>query len=281
MSDTIDWRAISEQLRAPFDPADVAFRVQGKAGASGKAQVVAYIDARAVQDRLDDVIGAGAWAFDWQPITFKGDDLSIVKGRLTIHGVTREDVGTASNFEPSKGAVSDALKRAAAMWGIGRYLYDVDAAWVTVDGARISDATLAQLRARLPRPDGSPAPRPAPQQTQRPTAPAQTQQSAPAASQPRVAKPTQAAQAAKAVGQEYVTLDDYNPITDAALRPRVKALGITSMADLETWLARIRDSYTRYTRAAIEAELTAMEARRDAANGHDLRAAFPAGQRGA
>lgn len=198
MSDTIDWSAISAALRAPFDPDDVDFRVQGKAGASGKAQIVAYIDARAVQDRLDEVVGASAWAFDWVPLIMDRGDVQVAKGTLTIHGVSKSDAGTASNFESSLGAVSHCFKRAAVMWGIGRYLYNLPATWEAIDDkGRIPAQTLAQLRAKLPRPDGMPAvAQPAPQSRQSAAtrtaaqSPTRAQQRPPAASQSDARRPT-------------------------------------------------------------------------------------------
>lgn len=52
---------------------------------------------------------------------------------LTILGVSKQDVGTASMAEQMKGAHSDALKRAAVKFGIGAYLYDLK----NLTGARI------------------------------------------------------------------------------------------------------------------------------------------------
>ena len=160
MSDEIVWRELGEKLRRPFDPNDVDFRVQGRVSEqTGKGQVVAYIDARLVQDRLDAVVGPGEWTFEWEPIVVEKGDVQVAKGTLTIHGVAKSDVGTASNFEASKGCVSDALKRAAVHFGIGRYLYDIPASWVQADpkNGRISDEVLRGLRAKLPRPDGAQA----------------------------------------------------------------------------------------------------------------------------
>jgi hypothetical protein len=156
----INWQAIGEKLRAPFDPADVDFRVQGRVNEqTGKGQVVAYIDARSVQDRLDEVVGAGNWSFDWEPVVIDKGDVQVAKGTLTILGVSKSDVGTASNFEASLGAVSHCFKRAAVHFGIGRYLYGVSSMWVAVEkGGRIADETLRSLRARLPRPAGGAPP---------------------------------------------------------------------------------------------------------------------------
>lgn len=171
----INWQEIGAKLRAPFDPADVDFRPQGKPNKSGKVQAVAYIDARAVADRLDEAVGPGAWSFTYEPVLINKGDIQLAKGRLTVHGVTKEDVGTASNYDPSKGCVSDALKRAAVLWGIGRYLYDERGEWVTPDEyGRISRDDVQRMRAKLPRPtrpNGQPASQnasvrsPQPQQT--------------------------------------------------------------------------------------------------------------------
>lgn len=128
MSKEIDWAALS----APFAPDEVSFRVQSTYERDGKthAVVVAYIDARNVADRLDAECGPDGWSFDWEPVvtgaTKKGVNAVLAaKGTLTIAGISKSDVGDAGDTEPTKASVSDALKRAAVLWGIGRYLYDL------------------------------------------------------------------------------------------------------------------------------------------------------------
>jgi hypothetical protein len=151
------WDDISRRLQEPFDPREVDFRVQGKVNEqSGRAQVVAYIDARAVQDRLDAVVGAGNWSFDWTPLVIDRGEVQVAKGVVTVYGVSKADAGSASNFEQTLGAVSHCFKRAAVHWGIGRYLYSLPATWVAVErGGRIPEAVLNDLRGRLPRPSTS------------------------------------------------------------------------------------------------------------------------------
>lgn len=148
------WDEIALQLREPFDPRDVDFRVQGKANEqTGRAQVVAYIDARVVQDRLDAVVGAGNWSFDWTPLVIEKGEVMIAKGTLTVYGISKADAGSASNFEQTLGAVSHCFKRAAVHWGVGRYLYNLPMTWVSVEkNGRIPEATMHELRAKLPRP---------------------------------------------------------------------------------------------------------------------------------
>jgi hypothetical protein len=152
-----NWEEIARRLREPFDPNDVDFRVQGRANEqTGRAQVLAYIDARAVQDRLDAAVGAGNWSFDWTPLVIDNGEVMVAKGTLTVFGVSKSDAGSASNFEQSLGAVSHSFKRAAVHWGIGRYLYSLPTAWVQVErGGRIPESVLRELRSRLPRPEGS------------------------------------------------------------------------------------------------------------------------------
>jgi len=151
------WRDISKRLQEPFYPEAVEFRVQGKVNEqTGRAAAVAYVDARAVQDRLDNVVGAGQWSFDWTPLVIENGEVMIAKGTLTIYGVSKSDAGTASNFEQSLGAVSHCFKRAAVHWGIGRYLYGLPMNWVSAEkGGRIADQVVRELRSKLPRPASS------------------------------------------------------------------------------------------------------------------------------
>ena len=57
--------------------------------------------------------------------------------RLTIRcdeeEICKSDGAQATEFEPFKGAISGALKRAGAVWGIGRYLYQLDAGFAECD----------------------------------------------------------------------------------------------------------------------------------------------------
>ena len=184
-----EWREVGKRLAQPFDPSCVDFRPQGKPGKTGKVQAVCYIDARTVADRLDDVVEPGAWEFTYEPLVTANGQVQIAKGRLTIHGVTKEDVGEASNFDPSKGCVSDALKRAAVLWGIGRYLYGIGGEWVTPDDyGRITPADVQRLRAKLPTPNGQTPARPASPPARRdapqtPSEPSTRPQATPAPSQ--------------------------------------------------------------------------------------------------
>jgi len=52
--------------------------------------------------------------------------------------VSRQDVGTESNTEATKGQASDSFKRACFNWGIGRELYSAPFIWVGKDKANVS-----------------------------------------------------------------------------------------------------------------------------------------------
>ena len=76
----------------------------------------------------------------------------MAKGTITIHGVSKSDLGDASNWEGNKGTVSDALKRPGVMWSIGRYLYDLPDVWITLDAkGEIGEDTLKKLQQSLAR----------------------------------------------------------------------------------------------------------------------------------
>jgi len=116
-----DARTVWELLAAPLPPETIRQR-------DDKGTPIRYIDARTVIERLNEVC-PGEWHFETDllhvPSGEKGDKW-VFKGRLTVCGVTQEDVGMNDNeqyFDPPKSAVSDALKRCAVHFGIGIELY--------------------------------------------------------------------------------------------------------------------------------------------------------------
>src|SRR5690606_39028946 len=51
----------------------------------------------------------------------------------TTEWVTKFDGAENTAVEAVKGGLSDSMKRAAAQWGIGRYLYTLESVWVPLD----------------------------------------------------------------------------------------------------------------------------------------------------
>jgi hypothetical protein len=116
----IEWRVgpTNDKRKKPEDP----FR----------GQPLCYVNARTVMDRLDTAAG-----FDgWQCTYSAGGATSVVCNiglRIAGDWVWKADGAGATDMEAAKGELSDAFKRAAVRWGIGRYLYEIDAPWLTLD----------------------------------------------------------------------------------------------------------------------------------------------------
>lgn len=111
------------------------WKVQTVSKFKAQATCVAYIDARDVENRLDDVCGPGRWQDTYLEIKgqmFCGISIKCDCDKLDNpdEWVTKWDTGTAGSFEKEKSVSSDAFKRAAVKWGIGRFLYDKDVRYI-------------------------------------------------------------------------------------------------------------------------------------------------------
>jgi hypothetical protein len=114
-----------------------------------------YADARAVAQRLDDVLGLAGWQFEVKvadPVRFvvHGTLIAVIDGVTTV----RQDFGypnSAQDDEPYKSASSDALRRCAAQLSVGRSLYasgtttphSVAVAPLSVDSVRHSQPSVS------------------------------------------------------------------------------------------------------------------------------------------
>lgn len=119
-------------LSKEFPRGAVHWRVQGKAyerRGQWSARALAYIDARDVMDRLDSVCGPENWQAEYNE-TPKGRVICRIGIRADDGWVWKSDGAGATQVEGEKGGISDALKRAAVAWGVGRYLYRLDSPWV-------------------------------------------------------------------------------------------------------------------------------------------------------
>ncbi|HEX4613280.1 MAG TPA: Rad52/Rad22 family DNA repair protein [Urbifossiella sp.] len=176
-------RSITDALSAPFEPRAVKFKPQMVK--NNKALAIAYIDVRRIQDRLDEVLGVENWQDDYEILP---DGSVTCKLRLSLGGqwITKMDVGSPSEQPDGgdrlKAAFSDALKRAAVKFGIGRYLYRLPAQWVDYDPAKKQIVRPPQLPAfAVPAARAeSPAPKPAAGPAENPAAPAPPAHPAPA-----------------------------------------------------------------------------------------------------
>ncbi len=136
-----------DQLRAPFSPERVSWRVGTTTADKKRGLAFPYIDARDVMGRLDDVCGAGGWQNRY---SHAEGSKTVCDIGIKIDGewIWKSDGAGDSDMEAEKGALSDAFKRAAVRWGIGRYLYDVSTPWVAIEqhGKSYSIADAEKMR---------------------------------------------------------------------------------------------------------------------------------------
>lgn len=127
-----------EALSAPFAPEMISWRVGSTNADKTKGMALAFIDARDVMTRLDEVCGVGNWQCDYPHANGKtvcriGIDVSGGDPSKVERWVWKADGAGDSDVEAEKGALSDAFKRAAVRWGIGRYLYGLPSPWVEIE----------------------------------------------------------------------------------------------------------------------------------------------------
>jgi|GEM_PF-737801 len=162
-----------ERLKSPFPAEEVQWRAGATNKDDTKALALAYIDARAVMERLDEVVGPMNWTDTYDE--WKGGAVKAGIGIRNEEGwVWKYDGADDSDFEATKGGFSDAFKRAAVKWGIGRYLYQLPAVWVPCQkyGKTVRLSTTPALP-KWALPDGdtsSPRSEPQPEPTEEPTA---------------------------------------------------------------------------------------------------------------
>ncbi len=132
MSDT----TLRDQLGAHFAPTDIEWRI-GQAGKKDDgtiwAKAFAYITNRAIQERLDEVVGPANWKNKFK--AWEVGTPGVMCGlalKIADEWVTKWDGAEQSDMEALKGGLSGAMKRAAVQWGIGRYLYDLPEGWAKV-----------------------------------------------------------------------------------------------------------------------------------------------------
>ncbi len=128
---------LQRRLAAFFSADEIGYKPQTVRG--DDALVAYYIDARTVMDRLDAAVGPENWQDDYT-ILEHGSVLCRLSVRVNGEWVAKEDVGSESEQPDAgdrlKAAVSDALKRAAVKFGIGRYLYSLPKRWHPYDSQK-------------------------------------------------------------------------------------------------------------------------------------------------
>lgn len=116
------------KLAAPFSATLIHWRVGATSGDKTKGIALAYLNARDVMERLDEVCGPENWQTRYP---FPGCcEISI---RINDQWITKANGAGQSDIEGEKGQYSDAFKRAAVLWGVGRYLYDLPNVWFPIE----------------------------------------------------------------------------------------------------------------------------------------------------
>lgn len=122
----IDYKKLAE----PFPADDIEWRI-GRAGYTKTGNIygtcLAYITNRAIMSRLDDVCGPENWMNEYKPGPLGGIICGLsIWDETKAQWVQKWDGAENTDVEAVKGGLSDAMKRAAVQWGIGRYLYNLD-----------------------------------------------------------------------------------------------------------------------------------------------------------
>lgn len=124
-------KIVANKLQEATPSNEIKYRQANfKAQEGKKVQMLAYVDARYVMQKLDDCFGAENWTNEYILIgnkTFCKLTATFPDGTT----VSKMDVGAETDFEQEKGVVSDSLKRTAVLFGIGRDLYSLPKYWAT------------------------------------------------------------------------------------------------------------------------------------------------------
>lgn len=119
------------QLKNPFNPKQLKWRVGATNKEKTKGIALAYLDAREVMKRLDDVCGPDRWQ---TKLTRTGEGFTCELGiKFGDEWIWKSNSAGDTKVESIKGGASDAFKRAGAVWGVGRYLYYLPNVWVALD----------------------------------------------------------------------------------------------------------------------------------------------------
>ena len=136
-----------EELEKPFPIADVSVRVGMKRKDGTAALPLFYLQAEAVRNRFDltCAMEGATWSYDFQIVASPSDHVATnidsktlaVKATITVFkenlSVSRSSIGEETfaneNTEVYKSAETDAFKRAAARFGVGGYLRQLEKMW--------------------------------------------------------------------------------------------------------------------------------------------------------
>ena len=118
-----------DKLKKHFSDTELGWMPQSVGIKNGKpwAMILCYVQARAIQNRLDEVFGPMNWRDEYR---FEKNGVIC---RLSVYcserkeWIAKENGSPETDIESFKGGISGAFKRVASSgFGIGRYLYELD-----------------------------------------------------------------------------------------------------------------------------------------------------------
>lgn len=138
---------VLQRLAEPFPPEAIRWEVRARNSNRSKGKILPYANPRAYTDRLNEVVTAAGWSEKYSVRTLAGITRTagnqilqtgkvLVVCHLTIRGIGTKR-GTGESWADYENAMTtadaQALARACARFGLGRYLYDFDELWVPLD----------------------------------------------------------------------------------------------------------------------------------------------------
>ena len=148
-----DIQTMRAGLSKPFAPEDLEWRIQVTSKDKTSGLAVPYVTNRAIQDRLDDVVGPENWHNEFKSWHGNGKREAQICGiSIYFEGrgfITKWDGAEDTDVEPIKGGLSDSMKRSAVQWGIGRVLYKMNPIWVGIEQKGSSYVIKDSERVRL------------------------------------------------------------------------------------------------------------------------------------
>ena len=131
--------AQKQQLLLPFPASDIEWRTAYTNAEKTKGFAVPFVDSRAIQERLDEIFGPENWQNEFTVAPSAEGKSSAYVCAISVYSpernewIKKSDGSGATDIEPVKGGLSGALKRAASVLGIGRYLYSLEGKWVEIE----------------------------------------------------------------------------------------------------------------------------------------------------
>ncbi|HKV78811.1 MAG TPA: Rad52/Rad22 family DNA repair protein [Candidatus Sulfotelmatobacter sp.] len=140
----VDLNEVLRALAIPFELTVVQWRVTEWSDGGTRGLMLPYADPRAYSDRLNDLLTPAGWSRKYTvqtsaPVqrTKRGPAAKIlVTCEVTIACIGTNS-GTGEEWSDKENALTaaeaQAFKRALSLFGLGRYLYDIDGEWVDLD----------------------------------------------------------------------------------------------------------------------------------------------------